>query len=480
MAAPVNEQIARLELVATRLERIAAKLGKAKGGSADAEDEVEVSEAVLEFQDFLKNEVKAFVDACAGLPYPAKCENPSVMVAKCFDNITAFVALTDTCKKPSGEELQKFCAPAIETIGASNELSGTRKRSLDDFRNHLNVLKEVCGSVIWVSCYAPQLPHQQAQSGLESSDFHLNRILMKQKSPENVIWVKACKAMLKKQVELIKGHFKTGLEWSGQKSVCDAEAPKAEVAAPAEEAAPAPEPAAEAAPKKEAAKPKASGDLFGAINKGGAITGHLKKVKKTDRNKYSGKKVKGTVAGGPKKAKAKKKLPDPKKTKRGKTWFLEYYQEGLITIDSDLLKGLSFGDGIFLSGCLNCQFMIPEGIKVKSICMDGCARVQVQTWDIVSTVEMVNCKNCTLWLNGVVPSVALDKCDSPRVIVMPPCWNQEKQIDILTSNVTAGNVEIPGAEEGADNISLPIPEQFFLRIDKETRTSHTETMEHAG
>jgi len=477
MAAPVNEQLARLEAVATRLERVAKKLG-GKGGSsaADAEDDVEVSEGVQEFQDWLKNDVKAFLDACNALPYPEKLENPSAMVEKCFKNIVDFVAMTDSCKKPSGEELQQFCAPAIQTIGDSDALANTRKRSLDDFINHLRALKEVCGSCTWVSMYAPTLPHTQAQNGLESADFHLNRILTRQKTDVNVAWVKACKSMLTKQMALVKTHFKTGLEWKGQKSVLEAEAPKAAEPAPAEEAAPAPEPEA----PKEVAKPKPAGDLFGELNKGGAITGHLKKVKKSQKNKYKKDKVVGKVTTGPKKAKAKKKLPDPRKTKRGKTWFLEYYQEGLITINDDLLKGLSLKDGIFISGSLNCQFMIPEGVKVKSIVLDGCNRVQLQTWDVVSTVEMVNCKNSTLWLNGVVPSVTVDKCDSPRLIVMPPCWNQEKQVDILTSNVTAGNVEVPGDGDDADNIAIPIPEQFFLKIDKETKESHVEVMEHAG
>jgi len=360
----------------------------------------------------------------------------------------------------------------------SEKLANSRKRALDDFVNHHNVMKEVCQSITWVSFYPPTLPAVQAQGGLESADFHLNRILLKQKSDENKKWVNTCKAMLTKQVELIKSHFKTGLEWRGQKSVTDASG--APAPAPTEEAAPAPEPepVVKAAPKKEAAKP--AGDLFGELNKGGAITGHLKKVKKSQKNKYKKEKVKGTVSGGPKKAKSKKKLPDPKKTRRGQTWFLEYFQEGLIEINGDLLKGLNIGHGIFVSQCFNCNFMVPQGVKLKSICLDGCQRVQFQTADIVSTVEMVNCKNTTLWCNGVVPSVTVDKCDSPKVILMEPCWNQEKMVDILTSNVTAGNIEVPGEGDDADNVVIPIPEQYFVRINKETRGATTEVMEHAG
>lgn len=486
MATGMEDQVARLEAVATRLEAVARKLGKGGKAAASDDDEVEVSEAVLDFQAMLNTEVKACCDAWDALPYPKGFDNPSAMVKKCFENIVAFVSCTDTCKKPSPEELQQFCAAAIETISESEALVGTRKRKLFDFDNHHKVLNCMCDSIIWVSWYAPALPHQQATSGLESAMFHLNRILRKQKTPENVAWVDATKALLQKQVALIKEHFKTGLEWHGKKSVMEHKgtAPAVDAAPAAEPAAQetaAPEPEPEKAAPKEEAKPKKTGDLFGELNQGGNITSHLKKVKKTQKNKYKKKgEIKSTVKGGPSKAKVKKKLPDPKKQKRGKTWFLEYYQEGLITINEDLLNGLDLTIGLFIANCYNCNFMIPEGIKVKSICMDGCKRVQVQTADVVSTVEMVNCQNCTLWLNGIVPSVAVDKCDSPRVILMAPCWNQEKPVDILTSNVTAGNVEVPGADENSDNVAIPIPEQYYLRIDKESRTGRPEVMEHAG
>merc|ERR1719361_958931 len=76
--------------------------------------------------------------------------------------------------------------------------------------------------------------------------------------------------------------------------------------------------------------------LFADLNKGLSATSGLKKVKKSQKNKYNRANIKGTVSGGPKKAKAKKKLPDPKKYKQGPfTWFYQYYQEGLTDIADD-------------------------------------------------------------------------------------------------------------------------------------------------
>lgn len=296
---------------------------------------------------------------------------------------------------------------------------------------------------------------------------------------ENKAFARAMKALGKRQLEIVKAHFVQGLAWSGTKNVTEASG-----AAPVVAAAPAAaeEKAVEAKPKKAAAKPKKEpkGDVADELSKGLAVTSALKKVKKSQKNKYKKDKVSGKVGGGVKKAKAKKKLPDPRKQKRGKTWFLEYYQEGLITLNDEFLPKLDASMGVFIASSLNCQFLVPEGTKLKSIVIDGCKRVQVQSGDVVSTIEMVNSQNCTLWLNGVTPALTLDKCDSPKVVIMAPCWAQEKMVEILTSNVTAGNVELPPTSEDEDGVVIPIVEQFFLRIDKETQKSHMEPMEHAG
>lgn len=93
---------------------------------------------------------------------------------------------------------------------------------------------------------------------------------------------------------------------------------------------------------------------------------------------------------------------------------------------------------------------------------------------------MVNSQNCTLWLNGVTPALTVDKCDSPKIVLMAPCFNQEKDCVILTSNVTAGNVELPPKGDDEDGLVLPIPEQFFFKVDRETHTAKCEVMQHAG
>lgn len=475
-ASALEEQIKRLEAVATRLENVALRGGKKKSGGGD--DEVEKSEATEAYLELVNGDLAAFLKACDAVPgYPME-EGLAGPLLPALKAVADYVVKGDSCKKPKTEELQQALAPLSVSNQAYEKLKYAKKpKKMRDFFNHVQAMQNCVDGLAWT--YST-LPKQAASSGFEGAEMYLNKILKEhpaseEKSKPHRDFVTACKNYLKAQVGVVKEHFKMGITWTGQKSINDvAGAPTKAAAAPTatEEKAPEPE---KPKKKKVAAKPK--GNLADELAKGLAITSKLKHVTKGQRNK--GKKIPGKVDGGVKKAKAKKKLPDPKKTKRGQTWFLEYYQEGLITLDAEFLPRLNPSMGIFIAGSLNCQFLIPEDVKVKSIVVDGCKRVQVQTSDIVSTVEMVNCKNCTLWLNGTTPSVTVDKSDSPKIVIMEKCWNQEKMVDILTSNVTAGNIELP-ADGDEDTKTIPIVEQYYCRIDKETKGTKFEPYEHAG
>merc|ERR1719356_1817076 len=109
----------------------------------------------------------------------------------------------------------------------------------------------------------------------------MNRVLTKSgKTDENKAFVQTAKACLKKQVELVKEHCKTGVEFTGTLDIGDAPASApapAPAAEPKKEAAPAPEKKAEV---NKPAPEKKSGDLFKELGQGLAITGGLKKVEK--------------------------------------------------------------------------------------------------------------------------------------------------------------------------------------------------------
>merc|ERR1712115_562521 len=110
---------------------------------------------------------------------------------------------------------------------------------------------------------------------------------------------------------------------------------------------------------------------------------------------------------------------------------------------------------------------------------DNCVKVRVFVQDVVSTVEVVNCKSVKIIVqkDGVVPSFAVDKCESPQIILSRSA--AEANPDIYSSNVSAMNVEVPGATENDDNKEFPIPEQFLTRsttrLGRQSRHFHPST-----
>lgn len=465
----MDAQISRLEAVCSRLEALA----RGKKGGSDGDEDVE-PEGFVDFKALYGNQGQAMIKAWETVKHP-KAEKVGADLQACFDRVLVILRQELSAKKPEG--YNDLAEPIQAAMKAGNKLCGTRNRDLfQNYDNHHKALVEVLQSFFWAWQYPPSLPHSHAKGQLESAMFHLTRIQMKQKSAENDEFVKACKTFLADQAELVKQYYKTGVEFSGTKDLA--------VDGVATEAA-APEPAAKeeevVAAKSEPAKKKpekksTGGNLFSELNKGLKATAGLKKVQKSQKNKYSGEKIVGVVKGGPKKATSKKKLPDPKKTKRGPfTWFYEYFQEGLTEITEADKLGMK--NGIYFATCLNCNFRIIP--KIKSVEMDNCNRVQVEVNDLVSSISLVNCKNVTIWCKGKVPTITIDKCESPKVIFLPDCWNHpDGRPQLIYSNVTAGNIEFPGPNPDDDRIEHPLIEQFEVSFGDDSKVTIS-PMEHS-
>ena len=68
---------------------------------------------------------------------------------------------------------------------------------------------------------------------------------------------------------------------------------------------------------------------------------------------------------------------------------MENHDEGVYTIDKADMKSnvyIVMGDGA--------TYQITQ--KVKSVCIDSCNKCRLFVSEVVSTVEMVNCKSCTV------------------------------------------------------------------------------------
>merc|ERR1719384_3020089 len=160
----------------------------------------------------------------------------------------------------------------------------------------------------------------------------------------------------------------------------------------------------------------------------------MKKVTKDMKTKYRKDKVGKVTVKKVAAKKRRKKFGDPQTKFMGGRWMVENYEDdaGLVVLDQANLKS-----NVFISMCDGMTVQIPN--KVKAVTIDNCVKVRVFVQDVVSTVEMVNCKSVMVVVqeNGKVPSFAIDKCESPQIILSKSAY--EANPDIYSSNVTAMN-----------------------------------------
>ena len=138
--------------------------------------------------------------------------------------------------------------------------------------------------------------------------------------------------------------------------------------------------------------------LFGSINKLGDAKDRSKllkgKVTAKDKTKNradrSGKVV---MKKGPKKPGRKK--GEPKISFRGGAYWAENHNEGVFDIDKANMKSnvyITMGDGA--------TYTINN--KVKAITVDSCNKCRVFVQEVVSIVEVVNCRSLTIVVRGKV------------------------------------------------------------------------------
>jgi len=464
------EVVSRLEAVAARLERVAAKMG---GGGGD-DDEESVPLWVSDYDAIVSKEVKNAVDAAkkVGIEEAADC----LMAG--FQNTLSMVKRAPNSKKPSPQEMTSFLGPGIAAIGKLDNMryKGKNAKTKGD---HYKAMYEAIMMVSWVTMSPPQgLPKQHVEQQAQAVDFNLNRVLKNDKSAETKQWVAAMKALGKRMGEYIKEYFKSsGIIWNPKGGALGDAAEAATSGAGGAGSGDAEQKEAAAAPKKKSAAKKKKGGggmgaVFGELNKGLSVTKGMKKVTKDMKTKNRADRA-GKVTVKKKASKKRKKFGAPSTKFMGGRWMVENYEAEaqLVTLDQANLKS-----NVFITMCDEMTVQIPG--KVKAVTIDNCVKVRVFVQEVVSTVEIVNCKSVKVFVQsgGKVPSFAVDKTESPHIILSRSAFAANP--DIYSSNVTAMNVEIPGATDDDDNRELPVPEQFITKIDPETGTMTTNPTEH--
>jgi len=495
--ASMEQTIARLEAVCARLETVALK-----AGGADADPEVP-PEGYLAMRAVFEKEGKEFVDLWAGLgpkkkKYAELCVPPvpiGAVFSRAADNVLAILAVTNKCKYPTQDQLQAAMGPVFESAKESADIAFTRNKTWRRFDDHHKAFEQLMEGFKWVLCKPPTLPAEfWFSQGDAMYSTMTSKCWGKKKEKEKDYmrqWMNAGKAFYEAVHEVIKTHYKTGVEFHGKEDFALGDLPAAPAAAP--EAAPvADEKAPEKAPadpaKKEeeivaAEEPKKSAGFAAELSQGLAVTAGLKKVRKDQKNKYKKEKISGKVGGGASKARIKKKK-EAKRIKRGHTWqFLDYQNITDTVLDNE--EDYQMKSGLYFADCINSVFTINN--KVKTITLDSCKKTSfVVNQDLVSEISLVNCRGCKIQVNGKIGSYALDKSDNCTIYINKAGWQElEPKPQIVWSNCSASIIALCGMKLNSEEHDeqtweeFPLPEQFVFKGPKANTLVHFEQLEHS-
>ena len=494
MSSNFDAVLARLEKAVIQIESYATRVGSTAAHAAHnaSHDSAEKSPALMDWQALTAEHLSAFTVAASRFP---ETKQYGVWAQTCFDHIGKLIGATAVSKKPTDAELLAFIQPIVEAVNASQNV---KLPPASPFANHLKAFQEGIASVNWVMIEPPNgLPKDVAQSGFEAADFYLIKLLTDGKKKggkegeDYAAFATTWKSLLIKQYEYVRDHYKTGLEWNprGQSlSQYSASAPTSGTvpAAPgAPDAPPAPPGAPTFTEKASAAASSAAGAVAGGMgavfgqlsSMGDTVTGGLKKVTSDMKTKNIKDKPalepKATPAAKPASttttAASNKPKREPRTYESKGTWFVEYYENGSITMDKVELK-----ESVYILGCTNTSVTIP--VKCKSIQVDGCKRLTVEFKQVVSIFEIVNSDRVTAYVTENCPSVSIDKTDGASVHLSRSAAAKPPQI--VTSKVSELNLVVPGKTDDDDPVEIPLPEQYITTY--ENGRIKTESVAHSA
>mmetsp|Transcript_34655 Transcript_34655/g.79831 ORF Transcript_34655/g.79831 Transcript_34655/m.79831 type:complete len:495 (-) Transcript_34655:46-1530(-) len=474
--------LAHFESILKRLETVAEKLeGKtgpatAPGASSAGED---LPELVLAFDAYLDTKVAPAEGAAKDLGQEDVTDATGSLLQG-LRLLRELLLASTRCQKPQDADWQKILGPVMELGGKAQKACEPRS----DFFQHRKACAESLNVIMLVTSPSPP---GHVQSVLETFDFHAMKV-MQRKVDKETAWIKAVKQSLKDLKDWAAENCKLGVIWNvkGQAAMDYFSAsPLGSGGAAGAAAAPAPKsgkgkgkgPAMpkggagmpeevraklrESAPAAKAPAGAGMSAVFNAI--GEFNTGSLKKVTADMKTKNQPKDGPQVVAAKPKAAPAAKSFSkrgprgEPKKElQKDVNWMVENYDGERNLVMDDV----SMSQLVCIINCRNTTVHIKN--KVKSVCIDGCEKVNVICQDVISAVELVNSDRCQMQAVGKVVAIAIDKCDGVNVFLSKESIGAE----ITASKSSEMNVTIPdpdGQDDG-DIIEMPIPEQFISKV----------------
>eukprot|EP00213_Chloropicon_mariensis_P002918 CAMPEP_0197477760 /NCGR_PEP_ID=MMETSP1309-20131121/20464_1 /TAXON_ID=464262 /ORGANISM="Genus nov. species nov., Strain RCC998" /LENGTH=478 /DNA_ID=CAMNT_0043018883 /DNA_START=95 /DNA_END=1531 /DNA_ORIENTATION=- len=463
MESSMEKLVSRLEAVALRLESVGGS--PASGGTAPAPAATpssggggSASASVEAFNAIVSEKVGKLVKLAEAIGDGDLIKTTGFLKAA-FDEEAKIVSAIASCKKPTMQVLQGLLKPTADQIGLCYDFAGDRKNK--SFQ-HTKVMSECMQGLTWVAYQegsGMSMPTKTVQESWGCAEFFANKLLMQYrgKDQNQVDWVNSLKDIMHTLAAYVKEHHPTGPSWNagGQDvknfSGSSAGATGGSGGPPAAPPPPPPGSLTESKPSGGSSGAPSKAALFSELNKGSAVTSGLKKVtadmkakNRSDRSGLVKVKAKKPAAAGP---------------KVGKTGLVagKWVVEGHVQNKEIVLEdGLKTNQAVLISQNQDCLIQVKG--KVNSIIIDNCKKVGVIFQDVISTVEMVNCKSIQLQPLGKVPTIAIDKTDGIQIFMSKESLDAE----ITSAKSSEMNITVPDGDDDFKEIALP--EQFVSKF----------------
>ena len=103
---------------------------------------------------------------------------------------------------------------------------------------------------------------------------------------------------------------------------------------------------------------------------------------------------------------------------------------------------------------------------ILALFIEKCESVAVELGNEVATLDMVNCKKCTVFVKEKASLIQVDHCEEPKLILFNPCVAAKPRI--MSSHATNFAIDVQKENhEESDWKNIMVPYQLQTEIDPE-------------
>lgn len=327
----------------------------------------------------------------------------------------------------------------------------------------------------WVTMSPKPCPYIKEITG--SAEFFTNRVIKEFNYAEggkvHVEWARSWVSCLVNLHAYVKEHHTTGPAWNPNGGDANEFCSEASTASSQ----------AQLTTSSESIKHDSSavkGALFAELNKGGAVTGGLKHVDKSQMtHKNPELRGKSSVPPNAKATPAKSwstggnsEVDKPAVLAlTGKKWECEY-QKGNKNI---VIETEGVNQTLYVYKCIDSVIQVKG--KINAITLDGCRKTAIVFDTCVAAFELINCQSVQCQVTGKVETISIDKTDGAQVYLSA----ESICASIVTAKSSEVNISIPNPDDpDGDMIELPVAEQFQTKWDPTTKKLITGATDIAG